>query len=200
MGWEAHQIETLKHCITSGMSARETANLLQVHSRNAVLAKAFRMNLRFRSQPGHDPATRERRRESPHLANLQSLAENPAALLAETEFSHMPHFIFGDGSKPKRKPRRSANAAESTHVKTPYMPVTPLPPEFDSSAPRKTLETIQRHECHFPLDNAELGEFTYCGLPTRAGSAYCAHHYERMFHIVRGNLESLGKMIVKRAL
>jgi GcrA cell cycle regulator len=195
MGWEPQQIEILKSCIAQGLSAQKATELIPGFTRSAILGKAYRMNLQFTSQAGHDCVVRTKRREEKHLhdpltASVGFVESGVAPLdfsdntFETSDFSSEPHITLETKRRSKRRRKNpSSEEPEKTHVKVPYFPITPLPPNFDAKAPRKTLETVKKRECHFPLDNAELGEFTYCGLPTHKETAYCEFHYKRIFNL-----------------
>lgn len=50
----------------------------------------------------------------------------------------------------------------------------------DTETLKLTLEQLSHDQCHFPVNDAAVGEaHLFCGLPVKAGKSYCPHHFGR---------------------
>ena len=54
----------------------------------------------------------------------------------------------------------------------------------------KTLETLEAHECRWPIGDPRQEGFHFCGAPKTLGRPYCAHHWEMSFVPGRGRGQS----------
>ncbi len=82
-------------------------------------------------------------------------------------------------AKPARAPLLRPPSPKPTitrrHFSRPYFPAEPIAPrDFQKVAPTRTLETLDRHDCRFPIGDVGGPEFGFCGRP--ADGPYCALH------------------------
>ncbi len=87
-------------------------------------------------------------------------------------------------AKPARAPRVRPPAPRPRpvrrHFARPHFPAEPIAPrDFEKVAPTRTLETLGRHECRFPIGDVGEPDFGFCGR--LANGPYCPLHRAVVF-------------------
>ena len=143
--------------------------------------------------------------ESQHIETLQQCVENglsaaqTARILGDgfTRNSTLAkawrmglvfHSSAPQNSQPPRKKREPKTIPlQITMSKTSKQSITVTcmePLSIQPASPtdgRVTLRILQPNQCHFPIDDGELGEFSYCGA--FAEGTYCEAHDAVMFDL-----------------
>jgi GcrA cell cycle regulator len=155
MIWTAELIETCQTLWKAGLSASRIAVELNCGvGRNGVIGKLHRMGLTSKDRHMSRPVQTMRVRRSKPKTNSQ--------------FSHA---------------RTSPPAPHSGTPRGSVMPPGATPFVDDAPEPidvpveqRKTIATIERDMCRWPIGSPQSPEFFFCGGATEEGEPYCIGH------------------------
>ncbi len=88
-------------------------------------------------------------------------------------------------AQPTQKAPRAPRSPSLARVR---LAIANIPDIEDSAIPfeqRKTLMTLERGECHWPVGDPASSEFFFCGGVAKEGKSYCAGHCKRAFGYTR---------------
>lgn len=187
-GWNEQRLELARVMWKDGKSAAEIAATVRGGlTRNAVLGMIHRKGWAERSVgrlPGTGAANRSR------AAYASMAAKNRRAKKAQA-----------DALKPPRPaPKPKANAALRALLETlPVDHVTEIEELFIPESERKTVETLEAHDCRWPIGDVQVEGFHFCGRPKLAGVPYCEFHSRRAYRPFAPRIQPAGGKIVAPA-
>lgn len=159
MSWTDTIVASLKECVSEGCSAAEAAtHIKRKHrrefSRSAIIGKASRLGLHFKSVAA--PHGVARQRYAP-LKQSKPQSRRPSAPSKEVAVKPAP------APEPAPQPKADPLAAAITAIVRTH---------------RKNLLDLREGECKWPYGD-DPGRMTFCAEPAHAGTPYCQHHFER---------------------
>ena len=180
-GWTTARTETLVKLWEAGVSGDEIAWRMGDVSRSAVLGKVFRLGLTKRRSRHVAPSLRPRVRSSRFVwtkERIETLTELWKDGLSGVEIAER----FGNVdrsaviSKASRLGLTKRGSPRNTHAPLSARRKTSWPPlERDESPGLRTLLTLGRQECHWPIGDPLQPGFTFCGQGCGDGP-YCKRH------------------------
>ena len=55
----------------------------------------------------------------------------------------------------------------------------------------KTVDTLERYDCRWPIGDPRQADFHFCGAPQLAGRPYCELHWRMAFQPMKSKVPSL---------
>ncbi len=157
MSWTDERIETLKSLWESGLTASQIAEKLGGGiSRNAVIGKAHRLELK--SRPSPVKAGEEEAAAAPAPAAAAPAASKPAAAAAPAATATaVPAAkpVLPEITRPRAAPRAVAVPAKSG---------------------KTTLLDLSDKVCKWPIGHPGEADFHFCGKPSNPSFPYCLEH------------------------
>lgn len=149
MTWTDDRIEKLKELWAKGVSASGIAKELGGLSRNAVIGKAYRLDL----------ASRARKRPAKFKATAPEVAANKGGGLSAAQIIHRKE------GETKPLPKESPVDQTGTFQMAKGIPDAVTRHEGDA-------------RCHFPIGDPSDPEFHFCTNAAKPGRPYCPEHCE----------------------
>jgi GcrA cell cycle regulator len=168
MIWDKAHLEMLEIHFTDGLSASESAKLINVHfslslTRNAVIGKRHRlgmvrkisyMHYKTSAQRAHDLAEQNAvNNAKKRLKRAEKLAAQKSSLARQNEIISLKEAVRLAMETEKEQPI----AALSTHT-------------------RDAVMALKANSCRFPIGIVGAEDFHFCCQPQDAGSPYCKTH------------------------
>lgn len=153
MAWTDDKVELLKKGVAEGLSFGQIAQRMGGEfTRNAVLGKAHRLGL-----AGAATKARQGGAGRPKRVRKSRAKASPAL-----RFSPMGNLAFQRLFQGEAPPQSTDEL------------VIPL-------AERKTIATLERHDCRWPIGDPQAKDFHFCGKTKIPGLSYCEFHARRAF-------------------
>lgn len=153
MSWTDERIDALKALWESGLTASQIAEKLGGGiSRNAVIGKAHRLELKSRPSPvkGGDDAATSAAPAVTTKAPAKAAAAVPAAAPEPVAAKPVPEIV---------RPR-----------------VAPRPIAVPAKSGKTTLLELSDKVCKWPIGHPGEADFHFCGKPSNPGFPYCLDH------------------------
>lgn len=152
MAWTDERVKTLKKLWCEGLSASQIAGRLGSVTRNAVIAKAHRLQLASRAKATRQKGTRTSRRPR---------EQKPIPMYTRRSAKV-------DSGKPKSPtPLDAAPAMIAAALKA-----------IEGRSRRIAFADLDHHHCRWPIGDPRAADFCFCGIDRAAGgaSSYCDGH------------------------
>lgn len=160
--WTDKRVERLKTLWAEGLSASQIAAELGGVTRNAVIGKVCRLGLAARRR------ITASNRPSPLPGPIRTSKLNPYR--ARTAPLPPPDGVDGPESDTPFDP--GLEAAVPAYGAAAFDPAGCTAPVEQ----RKTMLTVNGHDCHWPFGEPGTGEFFFCGAATQGDAVYCRAH------------------------
>ena len=161
MSWTDERIDALKALWESGLTASQIAEKLGGGiSRNAVIGKAHRLELKSRPSPvkgGEEASTGATSGATPAVA-AKAPAKSPAKAVAATPVA-APEPVAAKAVPEIVRPR-----------------VAPRPIAVPAKSGKTTLLELSDKVCKWPIGHPGEADFHFCGKPSNPGFPYCLDH------------------------
>lgn len=169
--WAADEISTLMVMAAAGSSASQISRALVTRTRNAVVGKVMRLNMRL--------GVGRVMRGAAALNNPDLIGRKNKYKPAPPPRVKLPQVIE------KQKLERSAKARELAIDR--LRRATAPQPDVPIVSLNVSLMELGRGSCRWPTNNLEVkagplgfmqieGEYTFCGLTADPDHTYCRHH------------------------
>jgi GcrA cell cycle regulator len=193
MAWTDERIDQLKKLWEKGLTASQIAEELGGVSRNAVIGKAHRLDLKSRPSPvksnnGEKKAAPKKAVRPMPIASPKASTESPAPtrtnsipistdLTAARSTASMPRVVsIGPGGFMRQGPGDQ------------QAPIPPAPPRrlvaakpSADIAGKTTLLDLNERVCRWPMGHPGEADFHFCGTAVNPGFPYCVEHCGRAY-------------------
>jgi GcrA cell cycle regulator len=168
MTWDKAHLEMLEIHWNDGLSASESAKLINIHftltlTRNAVIGKRHRLGMVREISYMHYKTSTQRAQDmaeqnavnnaKKRLKRAEKLAAQKSSLARQSEIISLKEAVRLAMETEKEQPI----AALSTHT-------------------RDAVMALKANSCRFPIGIVGAEDFHFCCQPQDAGSSYCAKH------------------------
>ncbi len=205
MSWTDERIATLKKMWEGGSTASQIAEELGGVSRNAVIGKAHRLDLKARPSPvkANDPKPAQPRAEAPAprpvpprktVARKSAAAPAPYADDGKTDDKPSPSSAVPTQPLPNKQsdmPRVVSVGPGGFLRQGPgdqQPPIPPAPPRrlvpakpSPGIADKTGLLDLNDRVCRWPMGHPGEPDFHFCGGPVNPGFPYCVDHCGRAY-------------------
>jgi GcrA cell cycle regulator len=168
MIWDKPHLEMLEIHWNDGLSASESAKLINVHfslslTRNAVIGKRHRLGMVRKISYIHYKTSTQR---------AHDLAEQNAVNNAKKRLKRAEKLAAQKSSKARQREIISLKEAVRLAMETEKeQPIAAL-----STYTRDAVFGLKHGDCRFPIGMVGAEDFHFCCQPQDAGSSYCAKH------------------------
>ncbi len=159
--WTDERTERLKALWAEGLSGSQIAAKLGGTTRNAVIGRAFRLNLAKRKAPHAIQAANNRR----------AAAQKRIAKAAKPRPPRLPKMV-----NPKSGVLRSGTAAEHAKAAADFSRIQAEIAARQDVARVASIIDLEPHHCRWPIGEPTRG---YCGDQKIPGASYCECHLAR---------------------
>lgn len=165
MGWTPEAIERLKALWAEGHSTMEIARRMGI-SKNAIVGKAHRLNLKSRPNPiirgGVPPAPRPPRTPRTPAPRRDEVAPAPKLMMRLPQ----PRVAFGPPEPSEQQAERLAAERGEGYGPRPVI----------GEPQRRTPLWLGQRTCSWPLGEPGTHGFRFCGDDPFPGKPYCTEH------------------------
>ena len=194
MSWTDERIETLTKRWEGGATASQIADELGGVSRNAVIGKAHRLELKARPSP---VKPNEKEAAAPALKAAKAAVPRPAsrpAAPAAPRSAAPADVPASDGAQPAPKPssprivsvgpggflRQGPGDQQAPIPPAPPRRLVPAKPSADM-AEKTSLLDLNDRICRWPMGHPGEPDFHFCGEKVNPGFPYCVAHCGRAY-------------------
>lgn len=204
MSWTDERIATLKKMWEGGSTASQIAEELGGVSRNAVIGKARRLDLKSRASPVKAAEKKKKETAAKKAAAKPSAKKAPAKLAAKKPSS-------APATRASERPQAANASVPSQPIPNPtpelpkivsvgpggflrqgpgdqQAPIPPAPPRRlvpakpdPSIADKTSLLDLSDKVCRWPIGHPGEPDFHFCGAPVNPGFPYCVEHCGRAY-------------------
>ena len=194
MSWTDERIETLTKMWEGGATASQIADELGGVSRNAVIGKAHRLELKARPSPVK-PNEKEAAAPAPKAAKATAPRPAPRPAAPAAPRSAAPADVpASDGAQPAPKPssprivsvgpggflRQGPGDQQAPIPPAPPRRLVPAKPSADM-AEKTSLLDLNDRICRWPMGHPGEPDFHFCGEKVNPGFPYCVAHCGRAY-------------------
>ncbi len=198
MAWTDQRIDQLKTLWEKGLTASQIAEELGGVSRNAVIGKAHRLDLKSRPSPvkanesekksglkkapvkaAPASAPMKPRMAVPVAAPPRAMESSPATAEAQAEraTTAMPRIVsIGPGGFMRQGP----GDQQAPIPPAPPRRLVPAKPSADMATKTSLLDLNER-VCRWPMGHPGEADFHFCGVAVNPGFPYCVEHCGRAY-------------------
>ena len=198
MAWTDQRIDQLKTLWEKGLTASQIAEELGGVSRNAVIGKAHRLDLKSRPSPVKANETEKKsglkkapvkaapasapmkpRMAAPVAAPPRAMESSPATAEAQAEraTTAMPRIVsIGPGGFMRQGP----GDQQAPIPPAPPRRLVPAKPSADMATKTSLLDLNER-VCRWPMGHPGEADFHFCGVAVNPGFPYCVEHCGRAY-------------------
>lgn len=170
--WTEDRVRYLKRRWAEGVPAAKIAEELGDTTRNAVIGKAYRLELSKKSGRGRSSSAKgESGKGSGGNANPHSVESTDAGVAGTTgDTSGGGHFAQGRDSTDLGAPGSTHSPADEADLARENVV------KAESKSRRLTVMDITERTCKWPIGDPATSDFWFCGLPSQPGKPYCSAH------------------------
>ena len=198
MAWTDQRIDQLKTLWEKGLTASQIAEELGGVSRNAVIGKAHRLDLKSRPSPVKANESEKKsglkkapakaapisspmkpRMAAPVAAPPRAMESSPATAEAQAEraTTAMPRIVsIGPGGFMRQGP----GDQQAPIPPAPPRRLVPAKPSADMATKTSLLDLNER-VCRWPMGHPGEADFHFCGVAVNPGFPYCVEHCGRAY-------------------
>ena len=193
MSWTAERIDRLKTMWENGLTASQIADELGGVSRNAVIGKAHRLDLKSRPSPVKANDTEAKTAAAkPKIKVAEKPAAPRAAPTAAPAERVMPTYATPSPAQPRSDMPKIVSIGPGGFMRQgpgdQQAPIPPAPPRrlvpakpSPEIADKTSLLDLNERVCRWPMGHPGEPDFHFCGTAVNPGFPYCVEHCGRAY-------------------
>lgn len=184
MSWTDERVDILKKLWGEGRTAAEIAKELGGVTRNAVIGKAYRLQLSERPSPIKKNAKKAAAKTTKAAKPAKKVPANSNKADLKVVAKAKPEAAAVASKKPVATPANESVVSKAAQTDTLSVVAVDTISEKDKNRPRIPLVDLEPNQCRWPIGDPKDGNFGFCGCKAEPGSVYCAEHAAMAYQLV----------------